>query len=165
MTSALYFFDQFSRASNIHNIFRIKKDSKDLNQALYNIRAVLGIMNKNKEIEETHIPTSIKNPTTQTIFDSFLQSALSKYKSSIIPEILLEELNEMMKNIYLQSKTSQILTNYAFHHDCHLNNTTENLYKISLPNSLIMKLNSTWSDLIQNSIYKYEVKSKLLLSD
>jgi len=37
-------------------------------------------------------------------------------------------------------------------------NRTINLPKISLPSSLILQLHSSWSDLIKNTDYKYEVK-------
>ncbi|CAF3567379.1 unnamed protein product [Rotaria sp. Silwood1] len=171
MTSEFYFFDQYSHASHIGGIYRSKRDSKELNQALYHAKIALSIADENSDKTETDISTTLKKQTNQTTSDTILQTMIRKSKTPIIPEILIDELdrniqifdNKSTRTTSLSSipsksrQTSIIASEQHINHEDELINSTTNLPKVSLPSLLIAQLNSTWSDLIQNTEYEYKM--------
>ncbi|CAF1685148.1 unnamed protein product [Rotaria magnacalcarata] len=171
MTSDFYFFDQFSRASHTRDVCRTKRDSKDLNQALHQVKLALSIMDENIEQSETSMSISIKKQTNQTIGGSpSVQTTLRKLKIPIIPEILIEELDRTMQIFDNKSDIHSLISStFKFHrssticgeqdidHKNEFINRRKAVSDISLPKSLVIQLNSTWSDLIQTSKYEYKV--------
>ncbi|CAF2587518.1 unnamed protein product [Rotaria sp. Silwood2] len=170
MTSEFYFFDQYSHGSHIGGVYRTKRDSKDLNQALYHAKIASSIEDENSDRTEINTPTSIKKQTNQITNDTLLQTILRKSKTPIVPEILIDELNRNIQIFDNKSKTtslpsipsksrqsSLIDSEQHINHEDELINLTKNLPKVSLPSLLIVQLNSTWSDLIQNTEYEYKV--------
>ncbi|CAF1185184.1 unnamed protein product [Rotaria sordida] len=170
MTSDFYFFDQFSHGSHIGGVHRSKRDTKDLNQALYHAKIALSITDENSDKTESNIPTSTKKQINQITSDILLQTTLRQLKTPIIPEILIEELDKNIQTFDNKSKRSSLSSNPSksrkssiidskqhINHEDELIDSTTNLPKVSLPSLLIVQLNSTWSDLIQNTEYKYKV--------
>lgn len=131
MCTDSYFFDQYSRASHIGGINRIKRDIKDFNQALYHVKINLSLdeqySNKNK---------SIINKTNDEI--------------KLLPDILTKELDS-----FLQIYDEKFNNNLSSNQDDE--KLITNIPKVSLPASLIIQLHSTWNDLVSNTNYKYKV--------
>ncbi|CAF3407872.1 unnamed protein product [Rotaria socialis] len=171
MTSDFYFFDQFSRASHIRDVCRTKRDSKDLNQALHQVKLALSIMDENIEQSETSMSISIKKQTNQPIGEApSVQITPRKLKIPIIPEILIEELDRTMQIFDNKSDMNSLISStFKFHrssticgeqdidHKNEFINRRKAVSDISLPKSLVIQLNSTWSDLIRTAKYEYKV--------
>jgi hypothetical protein len=147
MSSPFYFFDQFSSASHIGGIRRSKRDENDLNQALHHVKVVLAAEddNSNKLRPTTTIPTKKRTD------DKNLQKILRQFKSTTQPDILTAELDRILQNFNEKPKITSSSSPSKSSQDT-------SLPKISLPSSLILRLYSTWSDLIKNTEYKYKVK-------
>jgi hypothetical protein len=147
MSSPFYFFDQFSSGSHIGGIHRSKRDANDLNQALHHVKVVLAAEdeNSNKSRPTTSIPTKKRTD------DKNLQKILGQFKSTTQPDVLTAELDTILQNFDEKPKITSSSSPSKSSQDT-------SLPKISLPSSLILRLYSTWSDLIKNTEYKYKVK-------
>lgn len=147
MISEFYFFDQYSHASHIGGVYRSKKDLQDFNQALYHLKV-------NLSTEDDQNSNERENFTSSTI--------KKEINKSMLPDTLTKELDIMLRTFDNQSPTSSNRSKSS-EQDFTNNNSISNLPKISLPSSLILQLHSTWSDLIQNTNYKYKVKFIFLI--
>jgi hypothetical protein len=168
MIPNFYFFDQFSRASHIGGVCRSKRDLKDLDQALYHVKIASTIDDDHSDQKETITSNPLKKQTD----DVRLPTNPPKLKAPIIPEILTKELDKIFQLFDEKSKPnsassdqsrSRRSSEQSIENEKPLINPTSNLPKISLPSLLIVQLHSTWSDLIQNTQYKYKVKQRFLL--
>jgi hypothetical protein len=168
MTSDFYFFDQHSRTSHIGRIHRSKRDSKDLNEALHQVKVALSIEDDDHS-DHSSIPS--KKQKNKQIGDIHLHTTSPQAKKPIITETLTKELDTILRSFDEKSKQTSTLSSRS--KSCQITNeqdidnenesmiSTSNLPKISLPGLLIVALHSTWSDLIKNTDYKYKVKGHL----
>lgn len=153
MSSDLYFFDQPSRASRINGFHRSKRDSKDFDQALYHVKIASSLDNDHADAGENNRSIPIRKQTNDT--------ALQQFKKTILPQILIKELDSVLNIFNEESKTNSPSSSQSRSPDNNNEefiNPTSNLPKVSLPAELIVRLHLTWSDLIKNTNYKYRVK-------
>jgi hypothetical protein len=162
MTSEFYFFDQYSHASRIGGVQRVKRDSKDFDQALDQLKIALSDKNDHSDHTGIDISVQIKKQTN----DTSLQTITHELKKTIPPEILTKELDTILQTFDDKSKSTSPRSKSPEDDTDHKEefiHETSNLPKISLPSSLILQLHSTWSDLIKNTNYKYKVKQYSLI--
>jgi hypothetical protein len=159
MTSDFYFFDQYSHASRIGGVHRCKRDSKDFNQALFHVKIVLSTD------DNDHSNNHTKNQTD----DILLQKISHQLEKPMLPEILTKELDKILQIFNDKSRPTSSASSRSKSPEQDIQNKeestnpTSNQPKVSLPDSLIIQLHSTWLDLIKNTDYKYKVKLDFLM--
>jgi hypothetical protein len=187
MSRGLYFYDQISGVSHLGGIHRYKRHPEELNQALHHVRVALAAEDNDPGKIETGGTTNNLTPSPvkqqQVIKETnegLLRTIQRKLKAPIVPDLLFKELDSLLQRFEDKSKRtisssippksgqSFVLEDIEQENDImpiqeaededELIAATSNLPKISLPGSLIISLHSTWTDLIENTEYRYKVK-------
>lgn len=169
-----FFFDQYSRGSHLGGFHRPKRNLEELHQALFHVKITLANeQNSFSSEENSRRSSSIKQISKKSSDDLILTNILRQSNIPILPETLVEELDEYLQ-LYAETSKKQSSSNSKFDRSSlfltknpsndHLDeiskiNLNDQVPKWSFSSQLIVQLHSTWNDLIKDTKYNYRVRS------